>query len=641
MFCAKCGNKLADDDKFCGMCGEPVPVMGTAPVEGQTEHQIPDMNTSNMNVPNMSMPNMNMPNMSMPNMNMYTGQAPKPKSKIKIFVISGVAVVGVALLTFFNFDRINNFVHKQFSSPAEYYQFVESRSVKEMAASGSSMYGSYLNAMNVYDRSVSSEFALELGDEGQDLIALAGLAGVNLSWLESVGISVDYSAKNNTFSLAAGTSLNNDNIISGSAIIDLEDGSAYLQIPELSNTYLCVEFAEILDEYDRRELDEMVELLEFQQKLMEALPDEAQMENLINKYMSAALSQVDNVSMRTGTIKAEGIQQSCTELTIKIDGETMRDIAVQIIKTAQRDKDLKQIIIDYIDANDYPWIDGDEAYEEFLEELDDALSELKEASFDDDDFAIEMKVYVDGKGNIKGRIFEITAAAASWGTAYPYSHDDYYDYYDYTYTTTITMVMPEKGRNFGYELSMEYDNEKVELSGAGNRKGDEITGDFQIKYNGTALVDITATGLNTEDLKKGTPNGTLTVGAASTLKRFLGEYGYWYGGAQMLSAIGDVKVTMDFDVTDASRKCKISVTRDKEYVGAVSVSVKTGAGSKATRPSGKNVVMIEDEYDVLDWLEDIDWDRFIDKLDDTDLPHQWVNMIDDAVEMLEYGYWYW
>ena len=109
MFCAKCGNKLADDDRFCGVCGEPVPVTETTPASEYSEYQVPDMNTSNM-----SMPNMNTSNMNMPNMNMYAGQAPKPKSKIKIFVISGVAVVGAALLAFFNFDRINNFIHKQF-----------------------------------------------------------------------------------------------------------------------------------------------------------------------------------------------------------------------------------------------------------------------------------------------------------------------------------------------------------------------------------------------------------------------------------------------------------------------------------------------------------------------------------------------
>lgn len=608
MFCEKCGNPIRVNERFCSKCGTPVPVQ-EAPKEEHPKIQIPKVDAGKAadaisNAASAASEGvealLGKGNEALKKMN-----ADGDKKKTALIAGAAAAVV-VVLLVVFNFARINNFVHKQFTSPEKYYRYVERKTVKDIASSGSSIYDSYvLDALNFYDKSVEGELSLELGEAGQELAELAGLAGVDLSWLKGAGITTEFSVKDNTIRWGAGATLNKNSILSGNMIVGLEEGSAYLQIPELTDTYLGVEFDEMLSGYEKEALDEMVETLESSKKMVSALPSQAKAEKLAEKYLNIALKQVDDVSKGKKTIKAEGVQQACTELKVKIDMNTMQKIVVAIAEEARDDKDLKKIIIDFVDSSDSFGMDGDECYEEFLEELDDLLSELD----DDRDYGkatvLDMKVYVDSKGVVRGR-----------SISNPWTGD-----------TTVSFMMPQKGSKFGCKMSMKAYRDDVEISGSGKRKGDKITGDFKVKYNGTSLVDVAVKNLNTEDLKKGMPNGTMTVSLASSI----GKSGL------VSSVIGDIEATISFDTSNNSGKYKISVSRDGDSLGTITASVKTGNGSKASIPSAKNVVMVEDTDDLEDWMEDISWDKFIDRLEKADVPDEWLDTLEDIVDAIESG----
>ena len=94
----------------------------------------------------------------------------------------GIAAVVVVLLVVFNLSSIKNAAKRTFSSPENYYHWVEKNTAKEAAGTVSSIYANYfLDALKVYNMGTSAEVSVELDEAGQDMLSLAGAAGVDLS----------------------------------------------------------------------------------------------------------------------------------------------------------------------------------------------------------------------------------------------------------------------------------------------------------------------------------------------------------------------------------------------------------------------------------------------------------------------------
>ena len=622
MFCKKCGSEVNDGAAFCPKCGTALKST-TQKAPEQKSQPIP---------PIMPMPEINMENTAQ-------GTSGTSGSKIeeaakaasdgighaaekgreflgkiggagddgqkgsikKGLIIAGVAAAAVLILLIANAARINNFVHRTFSSPEKYYQFVEEKTVKELSDHAGEWYDSYvLDPLNFYNKSVEGELTVELGKDGQEFIGLLGLAGVDVSWLKSMTIGADTAIKDDTVAAGVSFSLNGSDIISGNMKMDMEKGMAYFQIPELNKAYLGVDMAEA--GYGRYDSDLLAEFQESNKKLLQACPDQAQVEKLTKRYMMLALGCVDDVSKSKETLKVEGVEQKCTVLKVTIDSDTMQDMAQVVLEEMRDDKDIKSLMKNMLlaggEAIDED-VDIDDVYEEFQDTIDDLLDELEYLSYMDEE--IVMKVYVDGKGEIKGRSI------------------------DFGYVT-VSSLMPERGNKFGYELSGNSNGITVKLTGSGKISNDKISGDFQIKYNGASLVDITTRKLDIEDLKSGRMNGRIEVRAASKI-------GSVIGSVPGLSIIEDMQINMDFKSSKDSYSCKVGVIYDEQDVGSVEVSAKTADGSKASIPSSKNVLMIEDEDDIEEWLDGVKFDGLVDSLKKADIPSRITDVLEDIEDI--------
>lgn len=610
MFCEKCGNPVKDTERFCAMCGAPIQHT-TDKMESDTVSKITSTAQSEAK------------EITEKGKEVWSKISGKEdgifrkifNKKNKVPLISGAVVVVVLLLVIVNGARLNNFVHKTFTSPEKYYQFVEKKNAKEIASLGGEWYGFGIDMLNIYDKSFIGELSVELGEDGQELISLLGLTGVDVSWLKSVNIGVDSAVKNSVFKMGLSTGVNKDDIISGNLIMDMQNENVYVQIPELTKTYLGVELSDVLGAYDREMFEELQERQAANKEQLALLPKETEVEKLINKYLLIALGGVDDVSKGTKTLKVEGVQKKYTELKVTIDSETMQDIAEAVLEEMQDDKDIERIIEDVIEASDTD-LDADDVYEEFVEEIEYILEDLQYLTDDDREFV--MKVYVDGKGNIIGRSIE-------WESYY-YNKQ------------SISMLMPEKGNKFGYELSAEVDGVTVKLVGSGKHSGDVISGDFQIKYNGASLLDITAKKLNIEELKKGRLNGTLKASVSSGIDKLVGNL-YGYMDMSEIDAIKDIELTLDSEATKHSGKYSLDVIYDEQDIGSITIAFETGDGSKTNIPSDKNTVMVEDTDDLEEWAESIVWDQVVSKFEKTDLPSDLIDLIEDIGEAIEDEEW--
>ena len=537
---------------------------------------------------------------------------PKKKKTGKIVLASvGAVVIAVALLIVFNLSALANFAKKTFSSPDKYYQWVEMQSVKEASGLVSNVYGDLHDQIkNVFNMSSNGEIKFELGEAGQEMLSMSGFAGVDTSWFKDATIKFDSSLKDKAVQANMGFLLGKDQLASIDVIEDMKDGFAiYMAIPELSKTYLGVD----LEEMTGMDMDNMTQYYEFIDLIANIIPNDAQVEKLINKYSEIALGCIDDVEMKSGrSKKVKSISEKFTKLTVTIDADALQRIAEAVIEELAKDKEVEKIIYkvceglaesDFEDLGMEFDMDAEEVYESFLEGLEYAAGNTNEIG--DSDFEFEMEVYVDGKGNIRGRSFEI---------------GDEWD------TVEFSVLATHKGKDFGYEASIVYDGEKVAIAGTGKDSGKKVSGEFAIQYNGASICDIIATDFNTDEMKKGYLNGNFVIKPSSGINRVMDM-------SSASSMLSELEVEIDCKMSQKSGECVINVRSGEDDWGTLSVKASQGSGKKVTIPSGKKLIMVEDEDSIEDYWDTIDWDKFLDKLDETDLPSEFVDMIEEIAEM--------
>ncbi|MGN0167984.1 MAG: zinc-ribbon domain-containing protein [Acetatifactor sp.] len=655
MVCENCGKEVPEGDKFCTQCGWKVPVEEAKteePAAEEVKAEEPQAEETKTEEPVAEEVKAEEPQAEETKIEeaaaeevkaeepqaeeAKTGELPpsptnppepeKKKFNKKIAIIIGSAAALMLVLIVANWATLTNTMKRTFSSPEKYYQWVEKNTVKDAAASAASIYSSYLlETLKVYDTGSSAELTLELGEAGQDMLSLAGLAGMDLSWFESATISYEGYSKDNVVQNSIGLGLGRDKLLTLDSIIDIEGENAYLAIPELSKSYIGVEMDDLSDySYYLDDSSDGVEYMDVLKTICERLPEEKQVQKLLAKYFDIALGCVEDVEMKKGkTLRAEGITQTCTELEVTIDADTVEDVLKAVLEEMEDDGDIKEIIIRLCDElakqdmDGLEDIDSEEVYEAFRDACKEARKDAKYAV--DSDMELVMTLYVDKKGNVRGRTVE---------------YDDGWDSFK------LEVANPHKGSKFGYKASADVDGQEFAVTGSGKDSNGTINGDFSVKYNGAGIVDITAKKFDTDSLKKGCLNGEFTVKASSGISRALGM-------ASTASFLSDMVLSIDVSMSSSSNKLIVSLTEDGDNWGSVTLAASRKSGKRASVPSEKKTIFVEDEDDFEDYWDTIEWDSFLKKLDKTALPSDVVDYVEDIADMdadevmeeLEYLMW--
>ncbi len=606
MFCEKCGAEMLENDVFCASCGWKVSEPG-APTPGV--NPIPEAGGVG-----------------------YVPPQPPMKMKRKLalsmpVLVGGAAALLIVLVVALNWASLGNFFKKTFSSPEKYYQWVEKGTAEDAAAMVSNIYADYLlESLNVRDMGGSVSVNLKVGEEGQDAIdSLAGLAGLgrmDFSWLEDVTLSGEWCSKDDVLQGILGLTVGKTQLLSLDAIVDAEGEAAYLAIPELSSMYIGVEADEIGDLEDV--LEEIADNAEDMEAFVKALPEQKQLAKLIEKYIETALGSVEDVEIKKGkTVKAEGISQKCTMLEVSLDGDVLEDMLKAVFEKMEDDKDLEKMFVKAWDALSeidglYLYgMDGDDAWEEIQELCKEAKRGIKMSS----DFDLTMKVYVDGKGNIRGRSFEYS--------------DRYND------AVTVELLNPHKGNRFGYRLAVSGDGNEIALTGTGKNSGGTVSGDFTfegtIEGRSAEVLDVHAEKFDVDALKQGELKGVFTMKAGSGLKmltNLYGSYNYYDAATSLLlSALEDLEVTLDVEAAGKSARIGVALASDGDSLGSLTVAAEKTSGKKISVPSGKNAVFVEDADAFEDYWDSIKWDNVIKALEKTALPDELVDILEDVSDM--------
>ncbi len=586
MYCTNCGKELKETDKFCSSCGALVEKIPEQPMTGQPVAEQP---------------------MTENPMQMGSFVPKKKKGKNKIWLIVCVVVLVIAVSGIANAAKVNNFFHKTFSSPVRYYQYVEKKELDEIVDLIGEYYGRMVSNMSS-DIHNSGEIVIEPGDDMKRLIKYANMfldldeLGFDPSELESLKIGIDMSVKDNMVSYGLKTAINKVDLISANMLMDADQGELYLQIPELTKVYLGADLEDYIGS-----ADELSEIMDNNKASAEAMPGQEEVEKLLHHYLTIALENIDNVSLgRKKELNVEGISQKCTELNITLDNRTMQKVLEAVLEEAQKDEVLEKMIMEISEAMDQ---DGDEIYEEFIENIDDMdVSDLV-----DEDTELNLSVYVNNKGDIIGIVLEQENSRGE--------------------KSALNMLSAQKGGNIAYEIFVIQDDEEtIRLHGKGKKSGGFLTGDFELEVMEESAADLKVSKLDIEKLKQGYLNGKVDISLSS---KWVKELSNELGISEIASLVKNASLSIDCKSSANSMDCKITLNYDEMPFLNMSLVMKSDKSSKISVPKENSVIMVESSDDIKEYYNEIEWDEFFARLEKTEVLSDLGEVLEDVLNDLE------
>lgn len=459
MFCSNCGASLAEGTKFCPTCG----ATQAAPA--------PEVPVSEVSAPELPVYQNHFASPS------FEPQPEQPKKKkwiLPVAIAGGLIAVLVVLGIVF-WDSVNGFWLRNFGSTEDYLVYVEKKSIGEPISELTDLYGKFKNPQ---PQKTEGEVTIVLSDDAKQM-AGSLLSGYDVENLEDASIQFvtnnDGENQATEFTLMMGET----KALQANLYADGETGDVYLTVPTLNQKTFHIPM-------QRDENSAMIHSILSDSEFLNALPEEEVLNELLMKYINIALTQIKDVEKTDTIINIEGIEQSVIELRVEITEETALNITKAVLEAVREDKELREALlpaIEYVAEEMALFEDAEDLYDEVLDAIDDALEELDETEFTDED-PIVFTNYVDGDHKIIARRIEADGEELFFGTIQ-----------DGNDTATMITV-----------------SNQFRLTGSGTKDGSKLSGTYTLTMNqyGQAvclgkieLIDV--------DTAKDTLNGTIRI----------------------------------------------------------------------------------------------------------------------------------
>lgn len=475
MFCRNCGSEMKDGTKFCPRCGTPAAAQ-SSPAQDMGGQDPGTYGTGQQGQPSGEQNQWTaQPGQPAGGPQQWQGEPPRKKkgSKKKVIIpVAAAAVVAAAGIGAFAFTQ-SNFFQSKFSSPEEYYRSVEEAYIdKEMDALSNAVSGEEINEITA---------SVQLEDAGVAMLGLSGyISDAEIAALGDLEARISTGENNGISGAQAALYSGEESIISANAVIDADSGNLYVQIPELSESYIRI--SQDAASMDFGELLNMNTVLDFSM-----LPD------MLPKYLDVMLDYTTDVERQDSTLTVGGISQDATLLEVRIGSDQLKNIAVDLMELMQNDKDLEELLVnlgDYMMATDpYFGYTGEEFYAQAMDRLQETIDEAR-AEEVPESAAVEMDVWVDGDGNIIGRTITLIDSEET--------------------LEVFNSLTAEDGGNYATELSVGdiSNGDYVSLEGEGTVNGNLAEGNYSLKSADEEVAQIRVSDYDVKLAEEGYLNGT-------------------------------------------------------------------------------------------------------------------------------------
>ena len=521
----------------------------------------------------------------------------KKGSKMPIILVAlAVLLVAIVAVVWVFFPAISNFFRANFSSPKDYYSFVENESLGQSIDKGT--YN--MQFSQTKDKSIDSEYTIKTGEKLADIVESSMSSSDSkkvsklLKSIDSASVNYNMSNKNGKSSGDMEFKLNDTSIATANLIVDSDAQKMYFQVPELSKDYICYDLdSSDYGSYGSNAFSEY-----------EELPTPEQINRVMKKYAKLMSDNIGEVQKSSETLTVGSVSQNCTLLTADIDKNDYVNMFTAVLKSAKTDSDVMAIVKAYSSSYDK---------KDYQKSIDDALEQLEDIKNNSSaDTGFTYKVWVDNVGNVVGRALEQSD-----------SHG-----------VSISLLEPQNGDSCGYLFSCNFDGSTTyEISGSGKKSWGKLTGTFTVKTDGNEILDLAV-----QDFVSDTnsTSGKVKISLGSEYNK--SSYDFLSSTAnkpefKMLSNYTGVKLTGSNGYAVDALLSTLSVELDINRSGAKSnVTTKVFAGSdelitvsskvevsqaKEVKSAPKSYYNADDSEDMSRWQESVNNDEIMGNINES------------------------
>ncbi len=576
MFCPKCGTQLSDDATFCSNCGE---VLNSAPaqepiVEQNVEPVAPVAEPVAPASP------------AAENENATPVAKKKGKKLPLILAIAGGLVAVVAVLAVVFYGQLEGFVIKTFGSNDDYFKYVENKALEGYSDDVSQLYGvatdEYIGAAGK-----EMEYKINLSDEAYVLIEEN--ADLDLSWIKNASIKMRTERKDGNTKADVSLNLSDKEILGIIALINANDGDGYITVKSLTDKYIKLDMGGL----DEQQIYNDPEF----EKLM---PTDAELKELLKKYVKISIESIEDVEKSTKTITVEGMNEKVTVLTLHLDEEALKRIAENVLTELKKDEKIKeyidgmaQYLVDKGLVNDEP----EEAYEEFLDGIDEAIDDLSDWEYEGDEDGediVTLTNYVNSAHMIVGRVVEVEGEE----------------------------ILTYKVASKKDKLALYAEVENVVISGICTKSDDKINGTFDVEIESTSMFTVELVDFDVKNFKKGTPQGTVKL----SLTEDAYEAMDLPSKAESIVSLLSPTLSITFDCNDSSTRIIAAVQNKDKDIVSVEMTVNDIDVSSVEMPDEEDVY--PSDY-TEEWAATLDMNKLFENLYEAGVPQEVLVLLQD------------
>ncbi len=634
MFCNNCGSSLNGNEQFCANCGAKVESkaqkpeeMLSTPVAEPVVEEVAEAVVTEEKAAETVVAEPVLEEKATEEVAEKPVVTPKKKSKRGLWLGLGIASIIVAVLAAIvalNFSSVKNFVKKTVSSDEDYFKYVQEQQGDDIAESLAEAISKIAEGANNMSGNIlpmkpmSEKMTFKVNKPIIDFFEkLAGGNGVDLDWLNGADAVVDmvYDGKDK-IGMDIGLNINGKEITTAKAVCDYSTGKVYMVLPDINNQYVYVDISAVNNTNNNNGSNTIVSGGEFGYLSAESsvdsapsnalaamdfsvftknLPEQKELEKLLNKYISLILDNIEEVEKENDTIEVGDLTCKCTKYTVEINEELLQKVFKAVLTELKNDEVVKQYITTTAEELDE---DGDEVYDSFKDAIKDALDSIDELKSEDFDYSI----WVDSNGNIVSLVIG----------------DGSFD---------IEYKSVEKGDKFATEFSIGDKETKIGFKNEGAIKDGRLKSETRFIMNDTTYVVVEADNVDPDKQAKDEFSGTLTISLGQGLRDMIKM-----SGDELLAGFADAKLIISCDAKENDAKMKFAFNlKSDEWV---SIELEGGYTESQTVEIPTNYVDSTNEAGMQNWLKTAEFDKLLDNLTQANVPSELVSQLRSMTNQL-------
>lgn len=440
-------------------------------------------------------------------------------------------------------------------------------------------------------------FGIELGDFILEI--LENNTDMDFEWLNDLEFSAEIAYNDMLAHCIITFMLGKDELVTADVYMDIENGEFCVSLGDYSNDYYGIET-------DMPEMD--VELITSQYTDIIEKLDVDTLFSLIEKYAAVVFELYADSEKYDATLEANGVSQDCIAYEVALTEDDIIAFAENLLETIIDDEDLADYFL-YLaeEIGDLSDDEAEEAYDEFIEELENALDSVEDIDFGSSRKPVLTHISYVYKNEIIGN--EITVNV----------EDQKINVFAATATdgadTGVEVVIATKGA-VGLDV-IEIYGEYSEVKGLRN-------GEYEISILGNEALFVSIENLDAKKLEEGFLNGTITVTLGEDFIAMLNSLDIIDPD---FTAIIEEFDELSLEITAACDKetndVAVSIADGKDVILSVFYTVTAKEEETSIKfPSSSKITT-----DVMEWITEENLEDFIENLEDTDLPEEILDLL--------------